>query len=448
MAIKPTFSAILLQSELFKAAREVAAILQAHHFQAYFVGGVVRDLLLGFKPKDIDIVTDARPEQVSEIFPHNYPIGAAFGIVTVVVNDFQFEIATMREEREYSDGRHPENISYTDNITRDAARRDFTINGMFYDPLREELFDFHGGQRDIRRGVIRTIGAAEERFSEDYLRILRAVRFANRLGFVLDEDIIGAAGALKERLRQLSVERVREELNSILLSATPAAGIRLLHKLGILAVVLPEIAALDGVTQPAKYHPEGDVMTHTLIMLEHMQLPSVELAWSILLHDVGKPVVKSVGDDGIEHFYRHEQVGQVMAEKIMRRFKFSAAITRAVTAAVGNHMRFAHVDKMRPPKWRRLLANDNFPLELELHRIDCISSHSKLGNYHVMLDRVAEVAGQVELPPPLLTGRDLIALGMKPGPQFKTILQQITDMQLAGTLQSRAEALQYLNSCL
>ncbi|MCF6174856.1 MAG: CCA tRNA nucleotidyltransferase [Victivallaceae bacterium] len=445
MKVLQKFPSTVMDNEIFKAARQVTSLLQQTGYQTYFVGGAVRDLLMGVKPKDIDIVTDALPEQVMQLFPNTHPIGAAFGIITVVMNGYPFEVATLREERDYLDGRRPECVIYTDNIELDAARRDFTINGIFYDPHNEQLFDFNNGREDLKCGIIRTIGDAEARFSEDYLRMMRAVRFANRFNFTLHPDIIPAVTKLKTNLSRLANERIREELNGILTGHNPAAGIGMLHKLGMLEIILPEVAALDGVTQPEKYHPEGDVMVHTMIMLEHMQLPSVKLAWSILLHDIGKPPVKTVGDDGIEHFYCHEQVGAKISRTIMQRFKFSSEITDAVVDAVQNHMKFAHIDKMRQAKWRRLMASPEFPLEIELHRVDCISSHAMLGNYNLLLDRFTEAAGAIELPPPLITGRDLIELGMKPGPQFKKILTKLADLQLSGKLTSKVQAIAYLH---
>lgn len=446
MKVLKKFPPSVMDNQVFDAARQLTGLLQQTGYQAYFVGGAVRDLLMGAKPKDIDIVTDALPEQVTKLFTNTHPIGAAFGIITVVIDSYPFEVATMREERDYLDGRHPERITYTNQVELDAARRDFTVNGIFYDPHSEQLFDFHNGQLDLQHGILRTIGDANERFSEDYLRMLRAVRFANRFNFTLDHEIILAITILKINLKKLAPERIREELNGILTGQNPADGIRMLHKLGILNIILPEVALLDGVTQPEKYHPEGDVMVHTMIMLEHMQLPSLKLAWSILLHDIGKPQVKSIGDDGIEHFYRHEQVGAEITRKIMQRFKFSGKICAAVINAVKNHMKFAHVDKMRQAKWRRMIAEPEFPLELELHRIDCLSSHAMLGNYTIMLDRISEIAGEIELPPPLLTGIDLIKLGMSPGPAFKTVLTKITDLQLADKLISKAQAITYIQT--
>ncbi|MFA6102068.1 MAG: CCA tRNA nucleotidyltransferase [Victivallaceae bacterium] len=430
-------------SRVFQTAARIVDKLRTAGYAGYFVGGAVRDMLLGKTPKDIDIATSATPQQAAEIFPRHYKIGVAFGILMIVEDDIPFELATFREEREYADGRHPETVKYTDSPELDAARRDFTINGMFYDPAANRILDFTGGQRDLEKGVIKTIGNAEQRFSEDYLRMLRAVRFTTRLGFELDREAADAILKLKHNLNRLSAERVRDELNLMLTGGTPAAAIRLLHKLGLLELALPEVAALDGVTQPEQFHPEGDVLTHTLLMLDHMPLPGIELAWSILLHDAGKPSTYSVGEDRIEHFYRHEEASAVIAESCLNRLKFSRKIMDTVVHAVKNHMRFAMVDRMRPPKLKRLIAEEDFPLQLELHRIDCISSHSKLGNYLLLLDSLHQAGGETALPEPLVNGRDLMAAGLKPGPRMGKILRQIAEMQLAGEISTQEDAIAF-----
>jgi poly(A) polymerase len=430
-----------INSEIFQTAARIVDKLRTAGYAGYFVGGAVRDMLLGKTPKDIDIATSATPEQAAAIFPRHYKIGVSFGILMIVEDDIPFELATFREEREYADGRHPEVVKYTDSPELDAARRDFTINGMFYDPVANRILDFTGGQRDLEKGVIRTIGNAEQRFSEDYLRMLRAVRFTTRLGFELDQAAADAILKLKDNISSLSAERVRDELNLMLTGGAPAAAIRLLHKLGLLKLALPEIAALDGVTQPEQFHPEGDVLTHTLLMLEHMPLPGIELAWSILLHDAGKPATYSTGEDGIEHFYRHEEESALIAESCLNRLKFSRKEIDTVVHAVKNHMRFAMVDRMRPPKLKRLIAEDDFPLQMELHRIDCISSHSKLGNYLLLLDMLHQAGGETALPEPLVNGRDLMATGLKPGPQLGRILHQIAEMQLAGEISTKEDAI-------
>ncbi len=430
-------------SPVFPAAVRIVDKLRAAGHAGYFVGGAVRDMLLGRTPKDIDIATSATPEQAAAIFPRHHKIGAAFGILMIVEDDIPFELATFREEREYADGRHPEVIKYTDSPALDAARRDFTINGMFYDPAAERILDFAGGRRDLEKGVLRTIGKAEQRFSEDYLRMLRAVRFTTRLGFELDREAADAIRKLKHNISILSSERIRDELNLMLTGGAPAAAIRLLHRLGLLELVLPEVAALDGVTQPQQFHPEGDVLTHTLLMLDHMPLPGIELAWSILLHDAGKPATLSIGEDGVEHFYRHEEASSAIAESCLSRLKFSRKEIDTVVHAVKNHMRFAMIDKMRPPKTRRLIAEDDFPLQLELHRIDCISSHGKMGNYLLLLDMLLQTGGETALPEPLVNGRDLMGAGLKPGPQMGQILRQIAEMQLAGEIGTKEEAIAF-----
>ncbi len=428
----------------FDLGVEVVRTLQSHGFTAYFAGGAVRDMLLGKSSDDIDIATSVKPDDVIRLFPRSYEVGAAFGIINVVVDGHPFEIATFREERGYLDGRHPDEVNYTDSPEKDARRRDFTVNGMFYDPVKDVILDFVGGKEDLSKGLLRTIGSPDERFSEDYLRIMRTVRFCVRFGFELSPDIAPAIRKYAGNLKNLSAERVRDELNKMLLGPQPSRAFRMMHELGILREIFPEISDLAGVTQHHEYHPEGDVFEHTMLMLSHMAYPDLELAWSILLHDVGKPSTKTLGDDGIEHFYTHEQKSAEMAEDILKRLRFSVRNTGNIVHAVRNHMRYAHVQEMRPAKWRRLLAEETFPLENELHRIDCMSSHGLTDCFIFLLDRMNECENEIKLPPPLVTGADLIALGMKPGPEFKEILGKITDLQLEGGLKTRDEALDWI----
>ncbi len=437
-------ASIINRNSLFSSAVGVVRRLQEHGFTAYFAGGVVRDMLLGKSSDDMDIATSAKPDDVIRLFPKSYNVGAAFGIINIVVDGQPFEVATFREERGYEDGRHPEDVRYTDDPRIDAMRRDFTVNGMFYDPVADAIHDFVGGREDLARGLLRAIGNPEERFSEDYLRIMRAVRFCVRFGFELSDDVAPAIRKSAGRLRMLSAERIRDELNKMLVGPEPDRAFRMMHDLGILDEVLPEISALAGVTQHHEYHPEGDVFVHTMLMLSHMAYPDNELAWSILLHDIGKPSTKSMGDDGIEHFYTHEQKSAEMAAEIMKRLRMSSKSTEIVVHAVRNHMRFAHVMEMRPAKWKRLLAEESFALENELHRIDCMSSHGKTDCFIFLLDKMGEQSNEIKLPPPLVTGADLIALGMKPGPEFKEILGRITDLQLEGRLSSKDEALEWI----
>lgn len=425
---------------IWEKGAKVAAVLVDHGFTAYFAGGAVRDMLLGKPSCDIDIATSATPEQILEIFPNRYEIGAAFGIINVLYEEECFEVATFREERGYSDGRHPGEVRYTTDPTLDALRRDFTINSMFYDPANGEILDFTGGKRDLERGVLRCVGDPDKRFSEDYLRILRAARFATKLRFEIDPELSRAAINHSAGIARLSSERIRDELNKMLLGPDPEGAIRLLSEFGVLRVALPELEAMRGVRQPKRYHPEGDVFEHTCLMLTHMPYPSVELAWSVLLHDVGKPDTFFVGDDGVERFYQHDSVGAEIAEKILKRLKFSKKQTTEIIAAVGGHMRFGSVDKMKESTLRRLIADPTFRLQLELHRIDCSSSHSKMGNYILLLDKIREIRDELRLPPPLLTGKDLIEMGFKPGPNMGKLLREISDLQLEGTITTVEEA--------
>lgn len=410
-------------------------------YSAYFAGGCVRDMLLGLDPDDIDIATSAKTGEILALFPHCHQIGAAFGIINVVMADHCFEVATFREEREYADGRHPEEITYTDDPELDARRRDFTINAMFFDPINERLLDFTNGQDDLSKRMLRTVGDPEMRFGEDFLRILRAVRFAVRFDLELSADIPIAIRDNLAGLRKLSVERIREELNKMLVGKKPDRALQMLADLGIMDEILPEISAMQGVEQPKEFHPEGDVFVHTVLMLRHMTWPSVELAWSILLHDVGKPSTFSIGEDGVEHFYCHEHESAKIAEEILLRFKFSRKEISNIVESVGNHMRFAHVSEMRKAKLKRLMASETFALQLELHRIDCISSHAKMDQYIFLLDKLGEEEEVVALPKPLINGHDLIELGISGGPVMGEILHRIADMQLEGELTTKEEAL-------
>ena len=434
----------LPESELSRTAVRIVRKLRDSSFDSYLVGGCVRDLVSGKRPKDFDITTSATPEEVMQLFPRSIPVGASFGVVTVVEDGNNFEVATFREERDYLDGRRPEKLRYSKTPQEDVSRRDFTINALLYDVTGGNIIDYTGGLADLRRGVIRTIGDARTRFSEDYLRMLRAVRFAARFGFTLDPEAVEAIRELAGKLTLLSQERIRDELTHMLTGPDPESAFRQLSAYGILAVVLPEVEAMHGVTQPEKFHPEGDVFEHTMLLLRHLAYPSEEAGWAALLHDVGKPGCRTVGEDGIPHFYGHDDVGSQLAEQILKRLKMTTSLTGHVTAAVRNHMRFASVQKMRPAKWRRLLADPNFPLELELHRLDCSACHGFLDNYLWLLDRMNELkmSDTPALPPPLLTGRDLIGLGIQPGPAMGKLLNRLRDLQLEGEISNRAEALE------
>ena len=429
------------KNKLWHQALQVVKTLQDAGFSAYFAGGCVRDMLLGKDSDDIDIATSAKTSEILALFPHCHEIGAAFGIINVVMDEHCFEVATFREERDYSDGRHPEEIRYTDDPELDARRRDFTINAMFFDPVNETLLDFANGQDDLRKRILKTVGDPEMRFAEDYLRILRAVCFAIRFEMELSADIPIAIRDNLAGLQKLSVERIREELNKMLTGKHPDRALQMLADLGILEKILPEVLAMQGVEQPKEFHPEGDVFVHTVLMLRHMTCPSVELAWSILLHDVGKPSTFSIGEDGVEHFYCHEHESARMAEDILQRFKFSRKEITNIVESVGNHMRFAHVSEMRQAKLKRLIASETFPLQLELHRIDCISSHAKMDQYIFLLDKLGEEEDVVALPKPLINGHDLMELGIPGGPIMGEILNRIADMQMEGELTTKEDAI-------
>ncbi|HBJ95530.1 MAG TPA: phosphohydrolase [Lentisphaeria bacterium] len=421
----------------FSEAAEIVAELKRHGKKAFFIGGCVRDMLLGAAPHDIDIATSATPEEIQRIFPKTYAVGASFGVVTVLRNGLGFETATLREERDYMDGRRPETVHYTDNEVLDVIRRDFTVNGLLCDPASGEVFDHVGGIDDLRRGILRTIGDPDRRFSEDYLRILRAVRFTVRLGFELDSDTREAARRHAEKLSVLSAERVRDEVEKMLLGPHPGRAFELMRELGILRVILPEIDALHGVEQPPAFHPEGDVFAHTMIMLERMCHPTRELAWSVLLHDVGKPATFHIHEDGVIHFYGHEAVGGRMAESILTRLRCSASLVRNVSAAVANHMKFASVDRMKRSTWLKMIAAPTFPTDMELNRVDCASCHGKMEGWLLMLDRWRALDGAPAVPPLPVNGSDLIAVGYTPGPALGRMLNTLRDEFLEGRLTAR-----------
>jgi len=440
-----SFPGAFPQTPIFKAAAKAAAVLQAAGHKAYFVGGAVRDLLLGRTPDDIDITTSARPGEIQSLFDKTVPVGAAFGIITAVIDGVPIEIATFRAERGYSDGRRPDHVIYTDDEVLDVTRRDFTVNGLLLDPATKEIIDCVGGLDDLRAGVLRTIGDPVVRFGEDHLRILRLVRFAAKLGFVPDSASKAAAAAAAEKLRLIAEERIRAELEKILLSPFPAEGFEMLAELGILKVVLPEVDAMRGVEQPKQFHPEGDVFVHTMLLLRHAAWKTPDLMWSALLHDVGKPGTQTF-KDGVPHFYGHETLGAEMAPGILSRLRLPSASVERITNAIRNHMRFASVHAMKKAKWMRMIAGPDFPLELELHRLDCAACHGLLENYVLMLDRMREYAMLPAPRKPFLNGNDIIALGVKPGAIFSRILSEAEDLRLEGELKSREQALDWLHA--
>jgi putative nucleotidyltransferase with HDIG domain len=433
-------------SHLAESARSIVQRLQNAGFVAFYAGGCVRDRLMEVEPHDYDIATSAHPEQVQKLFPRTVPVGAHFGVIVVLDGSYEFQVATFRNDGQYLDGRRPETVTYT-TPQEDAVRRDFTINGLFFDPIAGQLIDYVGGQEDLAKKVLRAIGNPHDRFREDRLRLLRAVRFATTLGFDLDGPTWRAVCEHAPHIIEVSAERIREELIKILVSPRRVRGFDLLDESGLLAAILPEVERLKGCEQPPQFHPEGDVFVHTRIMLGLLPAKvSVPLVLSVLFHDIGKPATFSVDPDGRIRFSGHDKLGAEMTEQIMIRLRFSRADIDATVEAVANHMVFKDVQQMRIAKVKRFLARPHIDDELELHRVDCTSSHGLLDNYEFLNAKRAEFASEPLIPPPLLTGRDLIALGLSPGPRFSEILEAVQSRQLEGTLTSREAALAWVKS--
>jgi poly(A) polymerase len=427
-----------------KVARKVAARLRDEGYIAYFAGGCVRDMVRGLVPKDYDIVTDARPEVVQKLFPHTYAVGAHFGVIIVLEDGFQFEVATFRSDDAYINGRHPSAVHFS-SPEEDAQRRDFTINGMFYDPVAEQVIDFVGGRTDIEAKLVRAIGDPARRFAEDRLRMLRAVRFATALDYEIDKATWEALVADASSINQISAERIRDELVRIFLSPNRVRGWDLLDSSGLMRAILPELEAMKGVLQPEQFHPEGDVFVHTRLMLQLLpEEISVPLVFAVLFHDVAKPVTAMVDETGRIRFNEHDRIGAQMTEAIMRRLRFSGAEIEATVEMVRQHMVFKDAPNMRVAKLKRFMARPTFADELELHRVDCESSHRMLDNYEFLLRKREEFANEPIIPPPLVRGDDLIVLGLKPGPKFGEILEAIETRQLEGRLQTREEALEWV----
>jgi poly(A) polymerase len=433
----------------------IVQTLRQRGFQAYLVGGCVRDLLLGREPKDYDVATDATPRQVMEIFPETYAVGAQFGVVLVPTPEQEraanettsksnaVEVATFRSDIGYSDGRHPDDVRFSKTPQEDVARRDFTINGMLLDPVSGEVLDFVGGRKDLDAGIIRTIGDPEKRFGEDKLRMLRAVRFAARFEYDIEPATLAAIQALAEQIRVVSRERVRDELTRMLTEGHARRAFLLLDESGLLRQVLPEISAMKGVEQPPEFHPEGDVFVHTLLLLDNLPHPCpMTLAWGALLHDVGKPPTFRVAER--IRFDGHVDVGVKMAEEICARLRFSNDETEQILALVDNHMRFGHVPRMKESTLKKFLRMPRFDEHLALHRADCLASHRNLATYEFVRQKKREIPPETMRPAPLVTGDDLIAEGHLPGPKFREILTAVEDAQLEGRLGSRDAALEFV----
>ncbi|MBI4876429.1 MAG: CCA tRNA nucleotidyltransferase [Acidobacteria bacterium] len=425
-------------------ARRIVASLRARGFQAWLVGGCVRDLLLGLEPADYDVATDARPETVQALFPDARLVGAHFGVVLVSENGAEVEVATFRSDHAYRDGRRPDEVRYETDPREDVRRRDFTINALLMDPETGEVADLVGGRRDLAAGLIRAIGDPGTRFREDHLRLLRAVRFAARFGFAIEGSTLEALRRERASIRGISAERIRGELTRILTEGGARRGFELLNETGLLDEVLPEAAATKGVAQPPEFHPEGDVWIHTLLMLEALRNPTATLAWGVLLHDIGKPPTFRVQER--IRFDGHVEAGGKMAAEILARLRFSTGDARQIEALIAHHLRFKDLPRMRESKVKRFLRMDRFEEHLELHRLDCLSSHRNLENYEFALRKLAETPAEVLKPRRLLTGHDLIRMGYQPGPAFARILAEAEDAQLESAIRTPEQAAEFVRA--
>lgn len=426
-------------------AVEIVKILQEHGYKAFFAGGCVRDMIMGKESADYDIATNALPQDVMKLFEKTIPVGVQFGVVIVVKNGHNFEVATFRAEGAYSDGRHPDYVAFC-TPEADVKRRDFTINGLLYDPIKNEILDYIGGREDISQGIIRTIGNPLERFTEDKLRMIRAARFACRFNFPIHTDTRQAIIQLASHIHVVSAERIREELEKILTGPNPHIGIQLLDELHLLQEILPEVSNMKGVRQPENFHPEGDVFVHTLLCLSKMEKPSFTLAMGVLLHDIGKTVTFEELDR--IRFNLHEKVGADMAAKICDRLKTSHAEKERIVWLVLKHLYFKDAQKMRLNKLKRLFANEGYPELAELCRIDALSSCGDLSDYHYCQEMFSKLTHEEVKPKPLITGHDLIAMGLTPGPVFKDILTKIEDEQLDGNLATKEAAIEEVRSLI
>ena len=424
-------------------ALNIVRTLSAKGHEAYFVGGCVRDLIRKVTPKDFDIATNATPREIEKLFKRTVGVGAQFGVMIVVEEGQPFEVATFRADKGYQDGRHPSAVRFT-NAKEDAVRRDFTANGIFYDPLTKKVLDWVGGQKDIKKKLIRAIGDPKKRFTEDKLRMLRAVRFASVLGFRIEPKTFAAIKKLSSQITAVSNERVRDELVKMFTGPDPAKALELLDKSGLLKAVLPEIERMKGVQQPKAFHPEGDVYKHTMLLMKQLKNAPEVLAFGCLLHDVGKPDTFKRADR--IRFNGHDRVGARITEDMLTRLRFPNHTKDQVVACVDAHMRFKDVRQMRESTLKKFMQRETFDLELEQHRIDCLASHGDLTNWKFLKKKLKTFTKEGIKPAPLLTGRDILDAGYTEGPVIGTILRKAEEAQLEGELKTKDEALDWLKS--
>jgi poly(A) polymerase len=417
--------------------------LRGEGYESYLAGGCVRDMLLGKTPQDYDISTNAKPDEIAKIFPKTIPVGAQFGVLLVMIESEAFEVASFRHDGPYLDGRRPTHVRYG-SLQEDILRRDFTINGMVYDPITGQIIDLVGGREDLERKLVRAIGNPRSRFEEDRLRMVRAVRFAASLDFTIESETFDAIRELASTVKQISWERIGEEITRILTEGGAKRGFELLDRTGLLKILLPEIEAMKGVEQSPDYHPEGDVFTHTMLTLSHLDSPTETLAYGCLLHDVAKPVCIRRDEHRLT-FYGHTEKGAEMAEELLKRLKRSRATWERVAYLVRNHLRHVQAPQMRLSTLKRFLGEDGIDELLELTRIDALSANGDLQHYRFCKQKLTELEEEEIHPEPLLRGRDLIAMGFSPGPTFHIILKQVEEAQLGGELSSREEAMEWVH---
>lgn len=434
-------------SDIYNHAKQIVELLHSRGKKAFIVGGSVRDAVLGIEPEEYDITTSATPDEVSSYFQNTVQVGASFGVIIVLLDGLKFEVATFRKEEKYSDGRHPDNVEYSTEESEDVLRRDFTINGMLYDPISEQVIDYVGGLDDLGKKIVRTIGDPSNRFNEDKLRMIRAVRFSSRLDYEIDEPTKNALMQLAEQIMQVSAERIRDELISIITQKNPGKGLSMLSDFGLLKHILPEVESMKGVKQPPQFHPEGDVFVHTCLVLDKMYENSkgqagAELALGGLLHDVGKPPTYTVTDR--IRFNGHDRVGATMSKKICRKLKLSNKQIERIDSLVREHLRFKDVFQMRDSTFKRFVGMDYFDEHMALHLADCEASHGMTGAYEFIKNKLSEFTEEQIRPEPLIKGDDLIKLGFKPGPIFSEILNSVEEMQLEGNLVEKDQAIDFV----